>query len=56
LKNFERLNWSEVVEVKVWGINARGDGGFVVPWHVLFDVGEGNQSGDDFVNWEVRRS
>jgi hypothetical protein len=39
--------------MKVGGVNARWKGSFVVPGHVFFDVGKGDEPGNDFVDWEV---
>jgi hypothetical protein len=43
LEDFKSLVWGEVVKLKVRGVNARGEGGLVVPGHVLLDVGEGDE-------------
>jgi hypothetical protein len=43
LENFKGLVRSKVIQVEVGGVNARWEGGFVVPRHVLLNVGEGDE-------------
>jgi hypothetical protein len=43
LEDFQSLVWGEVVEVEVRGVDAGGEGCFVVPGHVFLDVGEGDE-------------
>jgi hypothetical protein len=44
LENFKSLVWGEVVKLEIRGVDAWGEGCFVVPRHVLLDVGEGDES------------
>jgi hypothetical protein len=50
LKDLKVLIWGEIVKVEVGGIDAKGEGSFVVSRHVFLDVGEGDKPGDDFVD------
>jgi hypothetical protein len=44
MEDVQSLVWGEIFEVEVWGVNAWGERCFIVPRHVLFNVGEGDKS------------